>query len=63
MRSDTMKLEPPERGNKILNKAIQEISAMKRAAAVARDCGAITDTGGFVRIMGCDPFRRLGFSL
>ena len=59
----TMKLEPAERGNKTLNKAIQEISAKKRAAAVARDYGAITDTDGLVRIMGCDPFRRLGFSL
>ena len=57
----TMKLEPPERGNKILNKAIQEISAKKRAAAVTRDCGAITDTDGLVRIMGRDPFRRAGF--
>ena len=27
----TMKLEPPERGNKILNKAIQEISAKKKS--------------------------------
>ena len=52
-----------ERGNKILNNAIQEISAKKRAAAVARDCRAITDTDGSVRIMGCDPFRRPGFSL
>ena len=52
-----MKLEPPERGNKILNKANK-----KRAAVVARDYGAITDTDGFVRIMGCDLFRRPGFS-
>ena len=60
----TMKLEPLERGNKISNKANQEISAKKRAAAVARDHGAIiTDTDGLVRIMGCDPFRRPGFSL
>ena len=58
----TMKLEPSERGNKILNKAIQEISAKKRAAAIARDYGAITDTDGLVRIMGCDPFRRPGIS-
>ena len=56
----TMKLEPPERANKILNNAIQEISAKKRASAKARDDGAITD--GLVRIMGCDPFRRLGIS-
>ena len=57
----TMKLEPPERANKILNKAIQEIFAKKRAAVEARDYGAITDTDGLVRIMGCDPFRRPGF--
>ena len=59
----TMKLEPPERANKIMNKGIQEISAKKRATAIARDYGAITDTDGFVRIMGCDLFRRPGFSL
>ena len=59
----TMKLEPPERANKILNKAIQEISAKKRAAAVTGDYGAITVTDGLVRIMGCDPFRRPGISL
>ena len=47
-----MKLEPPERANKTLNKAIQEINAKKRAAAIARDYGAITDTDGLVRIMG-----------
>ena len=58
----TMKLEPPERTNKTLNKAIQEISAKRRAAVEARDFGAITDTDGLVRIMGCDPFRRPGFS-
>ena len=58
----TMKLEPPERVNKTLNKAMQEISAKKRAAVEARDYGAITDTDGLVRIMGCDPFRRPGFS-
>ena len=33
----TMKLEPPERADKRLNKAIQEISAKKRAAAGTRD--------------------------
>ena len=59
----TKKLEPPERGNNILKKAILEISAKKRAAAVARDYGAITDTDGLVRNMGCDPFRRPGVSL
>ena len=58
----TMKLEPPERANKISNKAIQEISVKKRAAVEARDFGAITDTDGLVRIMGCDPVRWLGFS-
>ena len=47
-----MKLEPPERANKILNKANK-----KRAAAVARDYGAVTDTDGLLRIMECDPFR------
>ena len=51
-----------DRANKILNKATQEISAMKKTAVEARDCGAITDTDGLVRIMGCDPFRRPGFS-
>ena len=54
----TMTLEPPERAIKKLNKAIQEISAKKRAAAEARNNGAITDTKRLVRIMGCDPFRR-----
>ena len=54
----TMKLEPLERSNKILNKAIQEIRAKKRAAAVARDYGAISDTDGHVRNMGCDILRR-----
>ena len=58
----TMTLELPERANKMLNKAIQEISAKKRAAVEARDYGAITDTERLVRIMGCDPFRRLGFT-
>ena len=57
----TMKLEPRERANKIMNKAIQEISAKKRAAAATRDHGAITDTDRLVRIMGCDPFRRPGY--
>ena len=57
-----MKLEPPEKANKMLNKAIQEISAKKRAAVEARDYGAITDTDGLVTSMGCDPFRRPGFS-
>ena len=27
-----------------------------------RDCGAITDTERLVKIMGCDPFNRPGFS-
>ena len=58
----TLTSEPPERANKMLNNAIQEISAKKRAAVEARDYGAITDTEILVRIMGCDPFRRLGFS-
>ena len=58
-----MKLEPPERANKILNKVIQEISAKKKASAIVRNEGASTDTDGFVRIMGCDPFRLPGFSL
>ena len=38
----TMKLETPERANKRINKAIQEISAKKRAAAIAKDYGAVT---------------------
>ena len=46
-----MKVEPPERVNKIMNKAIQEISAKRRAAARAKDYGAVTDTDGLVRIM------------
>ena len=58
-----MKLEPPERANKIVNKAVQEISAKRRAAAIAIDYGAVTDTDGLVRIRGCDPFRRPGVSL
>ena len=57
-----MMLEPPERANNILNKAIQVISAKKRAAVEASDYGAITDTDGLMRIMGCDPLRRPGFS-
>ena len=47
----TMKLELPERANKIMNKAIQEISAKNRAAVEARDNGAIPDTDGLVRII------------
>ena len=58
-----MKLEPPERANKIMNKAIQEISAKRRAAAITKDYGGVTDTDGLVRIMGCDLFWRPGFSL
>ena len=45
-----------------MNKAIQKISAKRRAAAIAKDYGAVTDTDGLVRIMGCDPFRRPGIS-
>ena len=59
----TMKSEQAERANKIMNKAIQEIRAKKRAAAVAKDYGAVTETDGSVRIMGCDPFRRPGIGL
>ena len=58
-----MKLEPLERANKIMNKAIQEITAKRRAAATAKDYGAVSDTDGLVRIMGCDPFRRPGINL
>ena len=58
----TVTLEPPERANKMLNKAVQEISAQKTAAVEARDYGVITDTERLVRIMGCDPLRRPGFS-
>ena len=46
-----------------MNKAIQEISAKRRAAATAKDYGAVTGTGGFVGFMGCDPFGRPGISL
>ena len=59
----TMKLEPPERANKIMNKAIQEINSKRRAAAIAKDYRAVTDTDGLMRIMACDPFRRPGISL
>ena len=58
----TMTSEPPERANKVWNKAIQEISAKKRSQVEARDYGAITDAKRLVKIMGCDPFRRPGFS-
>ena len=58
----TMTLDPPERSNKVLNKAVQEISVRKRANVETRDNGAITDTEWFVNIMGCDPFRRRGIS-
>ena len=58
-----MKLEPRERAQKRVNKAIQEFSAKRRAAATAKDYGAVTDTDGLVRIMGCDRFRRSGLSL
>ena len=43
----TLKLEPPERANKTMNKAIQEISAKRREAAIAKVYGAVTDTDGF----------------
>ena len=43
----TMKLEPPERANNRMNKAIQEFSAKKREASIAKNCGAITDTDVF----------------
>ena len=46
-----------------MNKAIQEISAKRKAAVTAEDYGAVTDTDGLVRIMGHDPFRRPGISL
>ena len=55
-----MKLEPPESFNKIMNKAIQEISAKRRSSAMAKDYRAIIDTDGLVRIMGCDPFKPPG---
>ena len=57
----TMKLEPPESQQNI--EQSEEICAKKRAAAAARDYGAITGTDGLVRIMGCVPFSRPGFSL
>ena len=44
----------------MLNEAIREISARKRANAEARDNGAISDTERLLEIMGCDPFRRPG---
>ena len=46
----TMKSEPPERANKIMNNAIQEISAKKRSAATAKDFRAVTDTERLVTI-------------
>ena len=58
----TMTLETPERANKVLNKAIQEIRAKKSANEETADCGAITDTWRLVKIIGCDPFRRPGAS-
>ena len=59
----TLTLEPTEKANNVLNTAIQEISARKKAHVEARNNGAITDTETLVKIMGCDPFRRLGISL
>ena len=40
----TMTLEPLERANKVLKKAMQEMSARKRVHVDARDSGAITAT-------------------
>ena len=57
----TMTLEPPEKANKV--KAIQEMSARKKAHAEGRNNEAIIDTEMLVKIMGGDPFRRLGISL
>ena len=59
----TLTLEPLEKANKVLNKAIQEISARKKAHVEARNNGAITDTEMLVKITGCDPFSRLGIRL
>ena len=63
----TLTLEPPEKANKVLNKANREISARKQAHVEAhveaRNNGAITDTEMLENITGCDPFRRLGISL
>ena len=58
----TMTLETPERANKVLNKAIQEIRAKQSADEEYRDCGSITDTWRLVKIFGCDSFRRPGAS-
>ena len=45
----------------MMNKVIQEINEKRRAVAIAKDYGAITDND-LVRIMGYDPFRRPGIS-
>ena len=37
--------------------------ANRRAAAIGKDYGAVTDTDGSVRIMGYDLIRRPGISL
>ena len=50
------------KSQQVLNKAIQEIRAKKSANKETRDYGAITDTDGLVKIIGCDPFRRPGVS-
>ena len=57
----TMKLEPPERANKIMNKAMREISAKKRAVVEARDYGAITDIDGFGENHGMRSSQAAGF--
>ena len=56
-----MTLEPPERANNMMNKAIQEISAKERAAKEARDYGAITDTGKDGENHGMRSFQEDGF--
>ena len=56
-----MKLEPPERANKMLNKANQEISAKKRAAVEARDHGAIDGHWWVGESHGMRSFQAAGF--
>ena len=58
----TMKLEPPERANRTLNRAIQEISAKKWEDVEDRDYGAITDTDGWIgENHGMRSFQSAGF--
>ena len=45
-----MTSEPSQRAGEMLNKAIQKIGALKRAAVEARDYGAITDNERLVRL-------------